>query len=137
MKKRTAIIILVCAVILTAIIQEGLGVVVTYNTPIFVLSSITIWYSALYLFIDIYYSVQGVVYNRKRIGKDVILIMADLLAIIIWNYVRIYTTSWLLDTALAVLIIVLTVSNMFDKWYEGKTHKRQQKPHNWKSYGEI
>lgn len=115
MKKRTAIIILVCAVILTAIIQEGLGVVVTYNTPIFVLSSITIWYSALYLFIDIYYSVQGVVYNRKRIGKDVILIMADLLAIIIWNYVRIYTTSWLLDTALAVLIIVLTVSNMFDK----------------------
>lgn len=114
MKKRTAIIILVCAVILTAIIQEGLHMVVNYTTPVLVLSSIAIWYSILWLLIDVYHSVRGMAYNRKKLVKDIIFITIDLIVIVTWNYARAYTTSWILDVTVGILFVVLTIINMFD-----------------------
>ena len=114
MRKRTAIIILVCAVILTAIIQEGLFMVVNYTTPILVVSSIAIWYSMLWLLVDLYHSVRGMNYNRKSLPKDVIFIMIDLIVILIWNYVRGFTASWALDVVVSIMFVVLTIMSMFD-----------------------
>lgn len=114
MRKRTAIITLACAVILTAIIQGCLDMVVNYTVLIFYASSIALWYSILWLLIDIYHSARGIAYNQVMLCKDISFIAIDIIVIAIWGDARAFTTSWILDITVVIMLAVLTIISMFD-----------------------